>query len=181
MAFRLFLIPVLFSLSMIGLAQPPAADSVLSEAMRTAARENKNVFILFHASWCIWCHKMDSSMNDQRCKLLFNDNYVIRHLTVLESEKNKRFENPGANAMLARYRAHDDGIPFWLVFDKEGKLLADSRIKAEGAALNTKGRNSGCPATKEEVDYFISVLRNTSRLSAAQLEIIEKRFKENDN
>ena len=162
-------------------AQPPSADSVLKEATAIASKENKNVFIIFHASWCIWCHKMDSSMNDRSCKKFFDDNYIIRHLTVSESMSKKQLENPGAAEMLAGYRGADDGIPFWLIVDKNGKLLADSKIKSGNAELNTAGRNSGCPATKEEVDYFISVLKKTSNLSASQSAIIEKRFRENDN
>ncbi len=42
----------------------------LKESMQQAAAENKNVFIIFHASWCGWCHKMDTSMNDQSVKII---------------------------------------------------------------------------------------------------------------
>jgi thiol-disulfide isomerase/thioredoxin len=172
-----------FLICLVGIihAQPPSADSVLKEATATASKENKNVFIIFHASWCVWCHKMDSSMNDKRCKKFFDDNYIIRHLTVQESKSKKHLENPGATEMLAKYEGSDDGIPFWLIFDKNGNLLADSRIRYSGEGPDKPGRNSGCPATQEEVDYFISVLKKTSHLSASQLSIIEKRFSENNN
>jgi len=43
-----------------------------------------------------------------------------------------------------------------------------------------KGDNAGCPATEKEVDFFIDVLKKTSSISKEQLEIIRKRFREND-
>jgi thioredoxin-related protein len=170
----------LFLLQLVTNAQHvPAADEVLKNAFTQAAKENKNVFIIFHASWCGWCHRMDSSMNDKSCKAYFDKSYVIRHLTVLESADKKQLENPGAMQLLEKYKGADQGIPFWLVFDKNGTLLADSQIRPGGAGLETKGANCGCPAQPEEVAYFISVLKKTSSITASEILAIEKRFREN--
>ncbi|HQV55912.1 MAG TPA: thioredoxin family protein, partial [Chitinophagaceae bacterium] len=72
-------------------AQEPVQTTkqILNEAYALAAKENKKVFIMFHASWCGWCHKMDKSMNDESCKKYFDDNFVIRHLVVNESPDKK--------------------------------------------------------------------------------------------
>lgn len=156
-----------------------SSDTILKRAYRSATLENKKVFIIFHASWCGWCHKMDSSLNDKACKQFFDNNYIIRHLVVYESKANKHLENPGAEEMLLKYKGKDQGIPFWLIFDKNGKLLADSQIRAEGEGLDVKGQNTGCPAEADEVKYFISVLRKTSTITESQLQVIEKRFREN--
>ncbi|MBD0298266.1 MAG: thioredoxin family protein, partial [Flavisolibacter sp.] len=159
---------------------PKPADAVMQEAFERAVQENKNVFVIFHASWCGWCRKMDTAMNDVSVKKFFEDNYVITHLTVLESDENKELENPGAEEMYYQYGGGDDqGIPYWLVFDKDGKLLADSQIRPEGAGLDEPGQNAGCPAKKEEVAHFIRVLKKTSSLNKDQLAIIQKRFREN--
>ena len=157
----------------------PSSDEILKKAYKQAASQHKNVFVIFHASWCGWCHKMDKSMNDVACKQFFDDNYIIVHLVVDESKDKKALENPGANELRAKYYGSGLGIPFWLVFDKEGKLLSDSKIRAEGETAD-KGNNSGCPANAEEVAFFINVLKNTSALDATQLEIIRKRFRENE-
>lgn len=160
-------------------AQAPAqsAEQILKEAYQQAAKEKKNVFVIFHASWCGWCHKMDEAMNDASCKDLFNSQYVIRHMVVLETTpENKKLENPGAMELLAKYHGDKQGIPFWLVLDKNGKLLADSQIRPEGAGLDVTGENIGCPAKKEEVAAFTKILKNTSKLNDAQLAIITKRF-----
>jgi len=159
---------------------PLSADEVMKNALRAAAIENKKVFIIFHASWCGWCRKMDSSMNDRSCKQFFEDNYVIRHLDVDEfSDDKKALQNPGANELRSRYYGDSVGIPFWLIFDKEGNLLADSKLRSVGSGLEAKGDNVGCPAEETEIRYFIKVLRETSRISPQQEDMIVKRFRLN--
>lgn len=159
-------------------AQEPAksADVILKAATKQAAKEKKKVFVIFHASWCGWCHKLDTAMNDASCKKLFNDNYVTCHLTVLENDKNKALENPGAMDYLKKNGGDQQGIPFWLVLDQDGKVLADSQIRPDGAPLTTPGQNIGYPGSTEEIAAFQKVLRKTSKLTEAQLSLIGERF-----
>jgi hypothetical protein len=130
---------------------------------------------MFHASWCGWCHRMDSSLLDPSCRKFFDDNYVIRHLVVDETDY-KNLENPGANEMRTKYKGDGQGIPFWLVFDKDGKLLFDSKLRKDA---NDPGNNIGCPASAEEVAYFIEILKKTSKLNSEQLAVISTRFRKN--
>jgi len=159
---------------------PLSADEIMQDAMQQAAKEKKNILIIFHASWCGWCHKMDSSMNDKTCKKFFDANYVTRHLVVDETKDKKNLENPGAVELRTKYHGDDEGIPFWLVFDKDGNLLADSRIRPDGASLDAKGENIGCPASEKEVTQFIEILKKTSHITAAEEEAIRKRFRKNE-
>lgn len=159
----------------------PSAAAVLEKAYQQASIEKKNVFVIFHASWCGWCHKMDKAMNDPAVKPFFDKNYVITHLTVLEADDKKSLENPGAAEMLTKYHADKQGIPLWLLFDKNGKLLGDSQIRPAGASLDSPGKNVGCPASKEEVAHFVEVLKKTSSLSTADQAVIETRFRKNEN
>jgi thiol-disulfide isomerase/thioredoxin len=152
------------------------ATDVLQEAYGQAAAENKNVFLMFHASWCGWCHKMDSSLNDKSIKASFDKNYVITHLTVYESRDKKNLENPGALEFLTKYKGNDLGIPYWIIVDKNGKWLADSQIRPEGSDYTIAGENVGCPASREEVNHFLKVLGKTSTLNSSELSAIEKRF-----
>lgn len=157
----------------------PAADVVMKAAYEKAAKENKNVLVIFHASWCGWCHKMDASLNDSSCKQFFDDNYVIAHLVVNESKGKEQLENPGAEEFKTKYHGKDQGLPFWLIFDKKGKLLADSKMRQPGDGPE-KGENSGCPAAENEVNFFLGLLKKTSHLTDAQLDIIGKRFRLNE-
>lgn len=157
-------------------AQITAAGEQLKAACARAGKENKNVFVMFTASWCGWCHRMKNSMNDGDVKAYFDTSFIPLYFVVDESADKKSLETPGAQAIRTQYGGDNQGIPFWLIFDKDGNLLADS-MKPDGSS-NEK-INSGCPAEPEEVDYFISVLKKTTKLSEDQLEKIEKRFRKN--
>lgn len=107
-------------------------------------------------------------MNNEACKSFFDTNYVIEHLTVKESSNNKHLENPGAEDLLIKYKGGNSGIPFWLIFNSDGELLADS--------FDEKGQNLGCPSSEEEVAIFIKKLEMTSSLKPDELNIISKIF-----
>jgi hypothetical protein len=124
---------------------------------------------------------MENSINDESCKKFFNDNFVIRYMVVDESKDKKELENPGADELRTKYHGDGQGIPFWLIFDKNGNLLADSQLRPESSGLDTKGENVGCPAAANEVEYFIRVLKKTSKLDAMQQAAVEKRFRQNEN
>ncbi len=167
-------------IGVLGLCQTatPAKD-ILSAAYKKAGAENKNVILIFHASWCGWCHKMDSSMADKSVKPFFDENYVTVHLTVEESAKNKNLQNPGAEDLKKKFLGEKAGLPFWVVLNKEGKFLADSYIRKVGMANDTPGDNIGCPASDAEVAAFLVILKKTSKMNDDQLQIIEERFKKN--
>lgn len=152
------------------------ADDILKEAYAQAQAGNKNVFLMFHASWCGWCHKLDSSLNDPSIRDFFNKNYVITHLTVYESKDKKNLENGGAIEFLTKYKGNDLGIPYWIILDKSGKWVADSQMRPDGSDYTARGENVGCPASREEVNHFLKVLKRTSSLNDGQLALIEKRF-----
>lgn len=160
---------------------PPSADVVLKEAFKEAKAQKKKVFVKFSASWCGWCHKMDDSMNDPELKAYFDKSFVIKHLTVMESKGKENLENPGAMDLIKKYNSEGFGIPLWFIFDENGKLLVDSHIRPEGTGFETKGKTIiGCPAAKEEVDSFVKSLKETTKLTDAELAKIYARFRKND-
>ena len=163
--------------SAIAQSQPEPAEKLLKETIAQAKKEHKKAFIIFHASWCVWCRKMDKSMNDEACKALFDKNYVINHIVVLETKEKEILNNPGSSDMLKKYEGDKGGIPFWLIFDENGKLLTDSKTRAEGILMDDSGSNMGCPTTDKEIADFLFKLKKTSKLTDAELETIATVFK----
>ena len=156
-----------------------SSTEIMEAAYKQASKENKNILLIFHASWCSWCKKMDAAINDKSCKKLFEDNYCIVHLTVEENDKNKNLENPGAEELKNKFHGESSGLPFWVILDNTGKLLGDSYIRKEGQSTDLPGENIGCPAAENEVAAFSALLKRTSKLTEKELMIIEERFKKN--
>lgn len=176
----LVLISCFLLLLSTGIAQQaPAAEKVLREACAQAKQDKKKVLLIFHASWCVWCHRFDSSLNDPVCKKMFEDNFVITHITVHESKGKEQLENPGGQALMDQYNGKEAGLPYWLIFDANGQLISDCRIRKAGDGPDG-GDSAGCPATENEVEFFINVLKKTTSLGEAQLNIIRTRFRKNE-
>ena len=179
----LFAAAILLFISLKSMAQdaPAPAETVMKEAYATAVKENKKVLLIFHASWCSWCRKMEASINDPSCSKLFNDSYVIVYLDVLEHADKKVLENPGANEFLDKFEDKNSSLPYFLVLDTKGNVLTDSNVRMNGKlASATEDNNLGCPVTEKEVDYFAQMLRSTSKLSKSELAVIKARFRKNE-
>jgi len=161
-------------------AQPTSVENIIQQTCEKAGRENKNAYIIFHASWCVWCHRLDSSINDPSCAKFFRDHFVIQHITAFEIDEKEKLNNPGWKQFLTTHHLIDQGIPAWFIFDKDGTLLADSQKRSPGAGFDKEGSNIGCPANGQEVDYFIEILKKVASLSAEDEQAIRSRFLKNN-
>ncbi len=168
----------LFLWSSQTVAQAPAesADVILKAAYKKAKKQKKNVFVIFHASWCGWCRKMDKAMQDESCKKFFDDNYITVHLVIQESAGKEHLNNPGADQFAKDNGGDRAGLPYWLILNPKGKVLTNANAKADNSSSNL-----GCPASEEEVATFIAKLKKTSKLNDEALEIIGTRFKKNNH
>jgi thioredoxin-related protein len=144
------------------------ADVVLKKALTEAKSTNKNVLLVFHASWCKWCHVMENNMNLPETKPIFNKQFVTTYVDVQERGEKKTLENPGGEELMNKYKGKDAGLPFWLVVNPKGEVLADS--------FNDKNENLGCPSTAEEVDTFVAKLKKSSKMNENELQTIQKVF-----
>ena len=155
----------------------PSAEELVTQAIRKGKKEKKNVFILFHSSWCGPCKLMQKTMNDPSIKNYFTSSYVLLDMTVYEFDESKN--NPGASQLLEKHNNGNSSIPFWMIMDSTGQSLGDAKMKPAGKP-NAVPENMGCPSTKDEVAYFKNLLQRTSSLKPAALDAIEKRFRQND-
>jgi len=170
---------LLLSLCLIGgvMAQEPLpAKKIMKDAYDQATKENKQVMVIFHASWCGWCHRMDSIMNMPTVKPMFDKYFVIKHIVVLESAKKKNLENPGGDQLMKKFNGAGSGIPYWVILDAKGKILGDSRMPTKNKAGKDIKSNVGCPAQPNEIEYFIGLLKKTTSLSDQDLQTISALF-----
>lgn len=170
---RFSLVVAITAVTAVSLASStPTAATLMADAQKKAAKENKKIFVKFRASWCGWCKRMDEFMNRPEFKNIFLDNYVIVALTVMESKDKKDLENLGADKLMADWGGAQAGLPFTVILDKNGKKLADSMAMLPGA---DKPQNIGHPAKKEEIEHFMKMLKSTApRMTQAQFKQIEQ-------
>jgi thiol-disulfide isomerase/thioredoxin len=156
-----------------------SATTILDDACLQAGKEGKNVMIVFHASWCGWCKKFEASIEDPSCKGFFDKHFIIKYLDILEKSDKKSLETPGAEELYNQSGGKGGGIPFFLIYDKNKKLVSDSKIRVAGDGPDKPLQNIGCPASNEEVAAFIKILEKAVKINAADKNAITERFKKN--
>lgn len=154
--------------------KPLHADKILSTAYNEAKIFDKNVFLIFHASWCSWCRRLEKALQSDELKKIFEDNFVITHLDVLEREdKIESLENPGGKEFMVKLGGQKSGLPFYAFLDAEGNKICDSNVMA-------KNSNIGYPGSAEEIEAFGKMLKASStKLDDKQLETILEYFRKN--
>jgi thioredoxin-related protein len=165
MKYSKIIVIVSLLLFQLGAAQEKA-DVVLNKALTEAKAGKKNVLLVFHASWCKWCKMMEKNMDLPETKPIFDKRFVTAYLDVQERGDKKSLENPGGQELMNKYKGENAGLPFWLILNPKGEVLADS--------FDAKGENLGSPATPEEVTAFIAKLGKASKLSNEEAQTIEK-------
>jgi thioredoxin-related protein len=136
--------------------KPDAAQNILKAAVAEARSSKKNVFIIFHATWCKWCKRLETVLESPEIEPIINKNYIIVRLDVKEREdKIQTHENPGGKEMLANFGGTESGLPFMVFLNKKGKMIANSNVMP-------KNENIGYPGAKEEIAAFIKLLKQTA-------------------
>lgn len=84
-----------------------------------AQKENKNIVIQAGGNWCIWCLRFNNFIHqNSSISRLLNDNFLYYHLNFSPENKNEIVFNKYAAGKGEEY-----GYPFFIVLDKNGKVL----------------------------------------------------------
>jgi thioredoxin-related protein len=129
--------------------RPLKADQILKAAKSQAAQQQKDIFLIFQASWCEECHELDKFLTAPEIRPIFAKYYVIARLNVAEENGgNTALNNPGGLDLLVKFGGVGpggaSGIPYICIFNKDGKLIANSRTPAHGQCpLQNHGLSHG--------------------------------------
>jgi thiol-disulfide isomerase/thioredoxin len=151
----------------------PTAQALLDAALVRATAQKKAVLVVFHASWCGWCHRLDDKLlNDPATRKLISDQYEVVHVDVMENGDKKPLENAGGGALMAKWGGEKSGLPYFL--DGSGKKLADSNVMPPGKT------NIGYPGAPDEIAAFENLLKQTApRMSEGDRAQIVAQLKKN--
>lgn len=171
--FKLFAIFVLFSLALPVFAQS-TADQILSAAQANAASQNKNVFLIFSASWCGPCHQLDAFLQAPDMQPIIDKYFVIGRVHIAEeASKHPERNTPGSDALLHKLTGNDPkntGVPFIVFVDPNGKPIVSSDRPVPGSAAE----NIGYPFLPEEIGWFMEMLkRGAPSMPQAEAQTIE--------
>ena len=149
----------------------PTAEAVLSVAAKAARTGRRNLLVVFHASWCGWCRKLEAVLADPKAKEILDLHFERVELTVLERGEKEALENPGAEELLTSLAGEDAGLPFTAVLDRK------TRRPIATSNTNGPGTNVGFPAREDEIGHFVGMLRQGApRMTAAEAETLRAAF-----
>ncbi len=149
----------------------PPASVVMESARTAAAARHKSIFLIFHASWCGWCKKLDQFIEAPEIKPIIDKYFVLARLTVQEQGAKKSLDNPGGDEVMAQAGGKDVGLPFFAFLNEEGETIANSIRPGEGKAAD---RNIGHPVQPQEVDWFLVMMKKAApAISGDEAKIME--------
>ena len=150
--------------------QPPTAEQVLEPAKAQAAHQHKNILLMFEASWCVYCRRLEKFADAPEIRPILERNFVTAHLTVFEVKDKAVRNNPGGDRLMTTMGGEAGGLPFFAFLNPEGQLIVNSnRTGPDG-----QGGNIGYPVQPAEIDWFMVMLRKSApALTEKEARVIE--------
>jgi len=162
------ILPALLFVALVTKAESLSADEIMTRAEAAASAENKAIFVHFDASWCAYCQRLEAFLERPSVRPIFRTYFVPVKLVLMENQKDKALENPGAGVWFMRLGG-PDALPFHAFTDARGDLIVNSK-RPTGKG---DGKNIGYPDRPEEVEWFMQMIRKAApRMSQEEVTAI---------
>ncbi len=105
------------------------AEEKITELIKQAKSQNKNIILQAGGNWCIWCLRFDHFVQTTpELKEIVDQNFLYYHLNFSPENKNEK--------MFAKYKNPGEkyGYPVFIILDQNGKMIhtQDSSVLEEG-------------------------------------------------
>jgi len=99
---------------------PNEAQKDLDAALTAAAKDHKNVIVVFGGNWCYDCHVLDATFHSASIAPLVTANYHVVHINIGDYDQNL--------AIAARLQTVlTKGVPALAVLDSKGNILTSQK------------------------------------------------------
>lgn len=147
---------------------PVHTDQLLADAGKRV-KGDQSVFVVFHASWCGWCRKLDRVLAQPEMAAIMDKHFVTVRVDVLERPMKRHLENPGGRELLEKLggRGRGGGMPFLAMLDSRSNPLATS--------VDGTGENIGYPGDDEGIEHFLVMVKKAApKATPEELETLRK-------
>lgn len=139
----------------VAAGKPRPASEILAAAQATAAAEHKTVLVMFHASWCGWCHRLEKYLDTAEIKPIAQKYFVATWLTIQERQEKQALNTPGAQQVWDQLvGSKNAGLPVFAFLDAQGQPIVTS--------LRDGKTNIGFPDTPEEIAWFLTMVKKAA-------------------